>query len=89
MHALSLIIGLIILYILKNTNKKRNIKIFMLLGITFITFVYLQIIKDTSDTDYLRNLNILLFMLYEFGNETFLGLHSAISSKYESIKVKL
>ena len=85
MHALSLIIGLVILYISKNKTKRISIKTLMVLGIVFLSFIYLQIIKDTSDTDYLRNFNLLLFMLYEFGNETFLGLHSAISSKYDSI----
>lgn len=77
MHALSILLALIILKLARDRSGV-SLKVFLVLFLIIAIFVYLQISRDTSEVDYFASTQLLLKLLYEFGNESFLGLYSSI-----------
>ena len=65
-------------------RSSARFKVLLVLSATFIIFLLLQITKDKSGVDFFRDMNGLLAMIYQHGNETFLGLYSAISIKHNA-----
>ena len=81
MHALAIVINLLIIFSSRQ-KKVSRIKIIILWLFIFSVFMYLQIAKDTADINYYNNIKLLLRLIYEFGNESFLGLYSAVSTQH-------
>lgn len=81
MHALAICLSFLVIISYQSTAKQLFWRSVIGMCFLFSAFVYLQSARHSGNED-LLSIAILLTILYEYGNETFLGLYSALSNHY-------